>query len=150
MWKIEKIVSKGDYDYCVVIGHPKATSRNYVLHHRVVVENYLGRILNDDEIVHHVNGDKKDNRIENLEVMGVKEHNSLHGREKGRLAVDLICPQCKGSFTRYKNKTHLDKGGMYTACSRSCSGKISRDLQLGLDRVGDISDNVVRVYRYYL
>lgn len=51
MWKIEKIVSKGDYDYCIVRNHPNRTSSDYVLHHRVVVENHLGRVLNSDEVV---------------------------------------------------------------------------------------------------
>ena len=45
-WKIEKVVSKGDYLYAVVKDHPNRTKNNYVLLHRVIVENYLGRLLN--------------------------------------------------------------------------------------------------------
>ena len=68
MWNIRKIVSKGDYNYAVVPEHPNRTKNNYVLEHRVVMENHLGRLLNDDEVVHHINGNKKDNRIENLTI----------------------------------------------------------------------------------
>lgn len=61
MWNIQKIVHKGDYDYAVVPEHPKAIKHGYVLLHRIVLENYLGRILDDGEISHHINEDKKNN-----------------------------------------------------------------------------------------
>ncbi len=43
MWIIQKIVSKGEYNYAVVPEHPNATSNGYVLEHRVVMENAIGR-----------------------------------------------------------------------------------------------------------
>ena len=42
--------------------------------HRWVAENISGRILSNSEVVHHINGDKHDNRPENLEIMNDKEH----------------------------------------------------------------------------
>lgn len=54
--------------------------------HRLVVEEAIGRRLGKDEVVHHVNGIKTDNRLENLRVMGRKEHSELHRRmEKGEV-----------------------------------------------------------------
>lgn len=50
---------KGRIQLVIVEDRPNATKHGYVLEHRIVVENNLGRLLDKSEIVHHVNGDKK-------------------------------------------------------------------------------------------
>ena len=42
--------------------------------HRYIMEQYLGRKLSRDEVVHHKNGEKDDNDVDNLEVMDLSEH----------------------------------------------------------------------------
>ena len=61
--------------------HPNADSKGYVREHRLVAEAKIGRLLTEDEVVHHINGDKLDNSPENLEVMTKAEHTSLHATE---------------------------------------------------------------------
>lgn len=68
--------------------HPRAKANGYVREHILVVEEYLGRELEDGEVVHHINEDKTDNRPENLIVFKsqsdhMKHHWSLrHGGTK--------------------------------------------------------------------
>ena len=53
--------------------------------HRLLMEAKLGRPLEADEEVHHLNGDKLDCRLENLEVVKVEEHRAyLNGRPAWR------------------------------------------------------------------
>lgn len=46
--------------------------------HRNIMQQHLGRLLDIKEVVHHINGDTFDNRLENLEVMSSGKHARLH------------------------------------------------------------------------
>ncbi len=58
--------------------HPHAQAGGYVMQHRLVMEEVLGRTLLPDEVVHHINEVKDDNRPENLMILPVGIHHRLH------------------------------------------------------------------------
>lgn len=57
--------------------HPYAM-KGYVKQHRLVMERSLGRYLSPDEDVHHINENRQDNQIENLQLMTRSTHMSHH------------------------------------------------------------------------
>jgi hypothetical protein len=91
-------------DFIVGENHPcfkdaRTESKGYLLmsrdkkvipEHRWVIEQHLKRKLRRDEVVHHINGIKSDNRIENLSVMKNIDHCLLHG-EKTRKIKEKRC-----------------------------------------------------------
>ena len=67
--------------------HPSWTTGG-IYEHRLVMEREIGRYLRADEIVHHINGKRHDNRIENLEIVSDVSHKSRHGKSGGFTNLD--------------------------------------------------------------
>lgn len=67
-WKGGKSSAGSGYIAVIAKDHPFANRKGRVLEHRLVMENKIGRFLFTNETVHHKNGNRSDNRIENLEL----------------------------------------------------------------------------------
>jgi len=89
-WAGGTLVNRSGYVMELAPDHPSldGTQRRYVLQHRLVMESVLGRLLARNEYVHHKNGDRADNRPENLELW-------RRGQPPGQRAEEAPhCPTC--------------------------------------------------------
>lgn len=101
LWNKMKNQGKGQKNKSryIKIKHPRW---GVIDQHRAVMQDHLDRMLTRHEVVHHKNGDKHDNRLENLDVMSLSEHTRKHCVE--------------GQWhKRFKDKRHQFKKGHVAA-----------------------------------
>lgn len=81
-WKGGKKKTKKGYVMILVKGHERADRYGYVMEHIIVFEQHTGIKVPTECGVHHINGKKDDNRIENLCLMTIGAHTAYHNRER--------------------------------------------------------------------
>lgn len=122
--------------YKVYGPYTRKDGRKHVIHYdgvhrrtqsypRYLMEQYLGRTLQEWEHVDHINDDFTDDRLENLQILTPAENNRKSA--KGVEMLWFTCPVCTSEFQRearfYRDKQiKHGKAGPY--CSKQCSGKV--------------------------
>ena len=82
--------------------HPCSNNRGYILRSRYIMEQHLGRILNNKtEQIHHINNNTLDDRLENLQIVTIQEHSKIHKNRKLNYSVIEILRTLTG--WGYKN-----------------------------------------------
>jgi len=69
--------------------------------HRIIIEKHIGRELYNDEVVHHINGNKRNNHVGNLQVMKRGDHIALHNKLNPRRITkrNKVWPNSNGRVT---------------------------------------------------
>lgn len=95
-----------DHGYVIMFvgkGYPGATKAGQVMEHRKVMQDVLGRALVKHENVHHINGSRADNRIENLELWSTSQPQGQRVEDKIRWAKEFISLYERGSEVSYEH-----------------------------------------------
>lgn len=102
MVRQEKVIIFEDKDGYFLL-KVRTEKKDYIYKlHKLILEYKLGRKLKPNEVSHHKNENKQDNRLENLEVKNKSKHQREHRIKIGKKSIKRICPICKGkkNYTR--------------------------------------------------
>lgn len=116
-WKNGRGIKADGYVY---VWHPTRLRENghhdRVQEHRLIMTQHIGRELKRHEIVHHVDGNKTNNVLENLRLcQSVKEHMQFHLKPR----QEYVCPSCEITFERLPSQVRCKR----PYCSKSCSNR---------------------------
>jgi len=89
-WKGGRHVDANGYVMVYKPEHPNATKKGYILEHRLVMSEFLERPLKKHENVHHVNGDRADNGVDNLELWSKAQPSGQRVIDKLMWAIDFL------------------------------------------------------------
>lgn len=137
--------SKEDRWYVQLIGGTKNSITSYA---RYKMSVHLGRFLNPDEHVDHIDENRKNDSIDNLQILSSAENARKHVIASGKAAKfeEIQCPQCGETFEiSVRNLKSRKKNNKNIYCSRSCNAKASREK--GGTGKSSISDEMVSSIR---
>ena len=114
-WQGGKINRKDGYVMIKLPTHPNKTKSGYVMEHRAVIEESIGRLLTKGEIVHHIDGNRKNNDIKNLLLLKNKqEHMILHNNQLKSDTLRLSSDE--ELITELSKRGYSTHGGITDGC----------------------------------
>lgn len=138
------------YAVLVPINKENGLKRTTISYARYLMSVKEKRILNKDEDVDHIDENKMNDDINNLQILSKKENIIKGNKRDGRKMIELKCPNCGTIFHRRKGQTHLTKNrGTYTACSKRCSSTFGVIKQYHPDSEfvkNGLKENIIKEY----
>jgi len=131
----------------VCLVHTITKQRTTTSYARYLISVKEGRILTNLEEVDHINGDKTDDSLDNLQILSKNENIRKSFSHRSRKMVEMTCPNCNEIFSKPLNCTHLQKKGKYTSCSSKCSYEVLKN-GYSIEQLRELGKNqIIRHYR---
>lgn len=94
-WKGGRMIFKSGHIAVLKPDHPYCNNRGYIMEHRLIMEQHIGRYLTKYEHVHHIDHNPKNNNIENLLLLSSSDHAFLHNEEyRLKNVTSRKCVEC--------------------------------------------------------
>lgn len=106
-------VSQHGYKRILRPGHPRADYKGYVFEHILIYEQFYNCCIPKYSIIHHLNNNRLDNRIENLEAMIRAKHTSLHQRYRKKVKEERVCANCNSITSRISRQKNRFSGSQH-------------------------------------
>ena len=140
-YKIYGPYTRKDKRQHVIVIHNITGERKTVSYPKYIVERYLGRYLENNETVHHIDGNFSNNNLSSLKVIDRSSHASNDCRRL--VSKSFVCPICLKTFVQEGSSLSATiqnrrKGKAGPFCSRSCAGKYGKNVQLGQEKLETI------------
>lgn len=137
----ELVIAPGDY--------PGRRYRGrYCYEHHLVWWRYTGETIEPGNLIHHINGDRRDNRFENLEKRSWADHTREHTLARGKTMVRFRCPTCGDILIREKRLSALSRSGnKLSFCSQQCVGRFNFRKATPRDIALAKQSNVVEIFK---
>lgn len=106
----------------IVVKDKKKTTMSYA---RYLMQQHLNRDLESWEHVDHINNDRTDDRLENLQILSLVDNALKHHALFPRKTYTFICPNCNKEATKWMSDVlhNRKRGNSGPFCSRSCAGQ---------------------------
>ena len=131
--------------YAVLVSIYNSNIRTTISYARYLMSVKEKRILSSNEEVDHIDDNKLNDDINNLQILSPEENRLKESKQYIRHKVILKCPNCEKIFIKSRNQTHLIKGGKYTACSRECAGKFQHFANSDINKYNKgIKENILK------
>lgn len=120
------VITNNEDRKMVCLKHRKNKTRTTISYARYLMSVKEKRILDKSEQVDHIDGNKKNDNIRNLQILSGRNNvvKYLIQKNRTRKMVELKCPGCNTNFEKELGQCFLQKGGHFGCCSRKCLHKI--------------------------
>ena len=147
LYKVHHKKENRNYAILIPIDENKNLHRTTLSYARYLMSVKLQRFLLPEEQIDHIDNDKTNDSIENLQILTKKQNNVKEALRHNKKVLVYKCPNCGKIFYReYKNR-NVYKNYKTICCSRRCSGKFQWEIKqnFSIDVEDKIKNNLIDI-----